>query len=326
MTRLDHPNCAMVWEVLEVRGSVYVAREYVDGAALRDVVKKAGSLSNEQALGVARAVLSGLAHAHNLGLTHRNLTPQNVIADLEGTPKLVDFGERQAAGATNGNETTADVQAAGALLAGLAPGRTGRGRGPVRGVAEPIQQLIATATSAGPGPGFESAVEFLTALEAAAVEAYGPSWETAASIRDEVEPAAVSRVTRGATATASGRAATKPRAGATPQRRTKAPTPPSYARSAPGTSARGAAGAISPSPAAQRTGTAERSAAEPEGFGARPWVAGVSLAAVGALGGATAGILGAPQPAAELPIDVAVAVVGAALTGAALIVGSRTAR
>jgi tRNA A-37 threonylcarbamoyl transferase component Bud32 len=96
MARLSHPNVAMVFEVGEADGHLYVAMELVDGRDLR-------AWLDERPLDGAprpwRAVLElyeqagrGLAAAHAKGLIQRDFKPENVVVDTEGRARVVDFG------------------------------------------------------------------------------------------------------------------------------------------------------------------------------------------------------------------------------------------
>jgi hypothetical protein len=164
--RLDHPNVARVHASFEYAGSAYLTGEDVDGASLRRVVEQAGPLRPEQALEVVRGVLEGLAYAHARWLVHGALTPENVIIDHHGAPKLVDLAQRE------GSRPEDDVVAAAALLEALFVAR------PPAVVAAAIQE----ARAAGPGVTTPSAAEFLFALEQAAATHYGRNWRTRGSL------------------------------------------------------------------------------------------------------------------------------------------------
>ena len=91
MARLSHPNVAMVFEVGEADGHLYVAMELVDGRDLRawlDEVPRPWRAVLELFHQAGR----GLAAAHAKGLIHRDFKPENVVVDAEGRARVVDFG------------------------------------------------------------------------------------------------------------------------------------------------------------------------------------------------------------------------------------------
>ncbi len=89
---LDHPNVVKVHEILEGAGGVFhVVMDAVDGKGLDDVLATRGSLPWPEAVAIGRAVLDGLAHAHERGLVHRDLKPSNVLVGAGGV-WLADFG------------------------------------------------------------------------------------------------------------------------------------------------------------------------------------------------------------------------------------------
>lgn len=90
MTRLESANCVRVFEFFEQDGRPFLVQEYVEGRSLRELV---GSLRPEQALGILKGILSGLGYAHALGLVHKDLTPENVLFDSAGVPKVTNFGQ-----------------------------------------------------------------------------------------------------------------------------------------------------------------------------------------------------------------------------------------
>jgi serine/threonine protein kinase len=93
MLRLDSPNCVKVYDFIEEPGSAWLVSEYIEGASLRRILDRSGFLSPEQALGVVKGAVTGLAHGHWLGLLHRDVKPENVLANREGVCKLSDFGQ-----------------------------------------------------------------------------------------------------------------------------------------------------------------------------------------------------------------------------------------
>jgi serine/threonine protein kinase len=107
---LTHPNIIQVFEVDQLEDSPYLAMEYVRGATLAAVHKKLRAAESLMDFGyvayVFAGVCAGLDHAHNardaggrvLSIVHRDISPQNIIVSLEGTPKIFDFGVAKARG------------------------------------------------------------------------------------------------------------------------------------------------------------------------------------------------------------------------------------
>ena len=89
---LSHPNVVAVYDQGEDDGDVFLAMEYVPGRTLRDVLTTEGPLNPRAALDVLEAVLQALAEAHSKGLIHRDVKPENVIINDNGTVKVADFG------------------------------------------------------------------------------------------------------------------------------------------------------------------------------------------------------------------------------------------
>jgi len=89
---LSHPNVVAVFDQGEDDGHIFLAMEYVPGQTLRDVMREEGLLSPRAALDVLDPVLQALAEAHAKGLIHRDVKPENVIINDNGTVKVADFG------------------------------------------------------------------------------------------------------------------------------------------------------------------------------------------------------------------------------------------
>lgn len=90
--RLNHPNIMTVYDVEEDAGRLFMAMEYLDGQTLRAEIDQHGKLAPERAVEVARAVLAGLEHAHQQGVVHRDIKPDNVQILSNGSIKITDFG------------------------------------------------------------------------------------------------------------------------------------------------------------------------------------------------------------------------------------------
>jgi eukaryotic-like serine/threonine-protein kinase len=94
--RLSHPNIVQVYDagedVLDGREVSYIVVEYVPDGDLKALIDKRGPLPGAMLSRIGAAVADGLAHAHERGVVHRDIKPQNVLIDEYGSPKLADFG------------------------------------------------------------------------------------------------------------------------------------------------------------------------------------------------------------------------------------------
>ncbi|MDQ1746599.1 MAG: eukaryotic-like serine/threonine-protein kinase [Frankiaceae bacterium] len=108
--RLSHPDIVAVYDQGEDDGQAFLVMEYVPGATLREVLRDRGRLSTGEALAVMDHVLAALSAAHDAGLVHRDVKPENVLVTGDGRVKVADFGLARAV--AGHNLTAAD----GALL------------------------------------------------------------------------------------------------------------------------------------------------------------------------------------------------------------------
>ena len=90
--RLSHPNIVNVYDVGEDNGINYIVMELVEGITLKDYITRKGKLSIREATSIAIQVSLGLEAAHNSGIIHRDVKPQNIIISIDGKVKLSDFG------------------------------------------------------------------------------------------------------------------------------------------------------------------------------------------------------------------------------------------
>lgn len=90
--RLSHPNIVNVYDVGEDNGINYIVMELVEGITLKDYITRKGKLSVREATSIAIQVSLGLEAAHNSGIIHRDVKPQNIIISIDGKVKLSDFG------------------------------------------------------------------------------------------------------------------------------------------------------------------------------------------------------------------------------------------
>lgn len=97
---LSHENIVRSYDVGEDDGVSYIVLEYVEGKTLKEIIKEEGPLSPKTAVNYACQVLDALSYAHERGIIHRDVKPQNVIITPRGKAKLTDFGIARDAAAT----------------------------------------------------------------------------------------------------------------------------------------------------------------------------------------------------------------------------------
>jgi serine/threonine protein kinase len=95
--RLAHPNVVAVFDVGEEEGRPYIVMEHVDGETLADLLRRRGPLPPQEAVTLVLQAAAGLAHAHEAGLVHRDVKPQNLLLSSDGAVKVADFGIARAA-------------------------------------------------------------------------------------------------------------------------------------------------------------------------------------------------------------------------------------
>jgi tetratricopeptide (TPR) repeat protein len=88
---LDHPNILDVHDLGEHHGQTFIVTELLEGESLREVINS-GSLTLDEAIGYACQIATGLAAAHDHGITHRDIKPANLFLTKEGKIKILDFG------------------------------------------------------------------------------------------------------------------------------------------------------------------------------------------------------------------------------------------
>jgi serine/threonine protein kinase len=91
VSRLNHPNILTIFDVGEIAGTHFIASELVDGETLRARLARE-RLPVETVVDIAIQIVSGLTVAHEAGLAHRDMKPENVMLRRDGLVKVLDFG------------------------------------------------------------------------------------------------------------------------------------------------------------------------------------------------------------------------------------------
>jgi eukaryotic-like serine/threonine-protein kinase len=91
VAKLAHPNIVTVIDRGEQDGRQFIVFEYVDGPNLKDLTRN-GPLEVRDAIGLTLQVARALSFAHDRGLVHRDVKPQNVLLNEDGQAKVTDFG------------------------------------------------------------------------------------------------------------------------------------------------------------------------------------------------------------------------------------------
>lgn len=91
LAKLNHPNIVAVYDFGQVDELFYFVMEFVDGVTLRDTIT-AGSVAPEEALRIVPALCDALQFAHEEGVVHRDVKPENILLDKRGRVKIADFG------------------------------------------------------------------------------------------------------------------------------------------------------------------------------------------------------------------------------------------
>ena len=210
MAQLTHPNLVNVYDFGSDGDHLYLIMELITGGTLRELLAERGPMPPHAVATVMRSVLTGLSTAHQAGLVHRDIKPDNILISGDHRVKLADFGLVRSASAStvsssqivgtaaylspeqvDGSDITpaSDVYSAGVVLFELLTGTVPfSGDNPldhayrrladdvpapssrIGGVPSLMDALVATATARDPRDRFADAAEFLAALDDVAAE------------------------------------------------------------------------------------------------------------------------------------------------------------
>ena len=89
---LSHPNIVRVYNVSFGDRIQYIVMEYVDGITLKEYIEQQGAVNWKEAVHFMGQILAALQHAHDKGIVHQDIKPQNILLLQDGTIKVTDFG------------------------------------------------------------------------------------------------------------------------------------------------------------------------------------------------------------------------------------------
>lgn len=93
LARLVHPNIVGVHQVFEDNDTAYMAIDYIDGRDLHDILDSTDqAFTPDQVVTMLKRMLSAVEFIHQVGILHRDISPDNILVDKAGNPILIDFG------------------------------------------------------------------------------------------------------------------------------------------------------------------------------------------------------------------------------------------
>ncbi|MFZ1947259.1 MAG: tetratricopeptide repeat protein [bacterium] len=90
--RVTHKNVLRIYDIAEVEGIKVISMPYIEGKDLKALILERGALGVDEAVEIARQIAEALKCAHEAGVIHRDLKPQNIMIDADGNACVADFG------------------------------------------------------------------------------------------------------------------------------------------------------------------------------------------------------------------------------------------
>ena len=107
--RISHRNVVRTHDIGEENGVYFITMEYVEGKSLKDLIRARGKLPAAATITIAKQICKGLEVAHEAGIIHRDIKPQNIAVDPSGVVKIMDFGIARLAQRTEPGATQAGM-------------------------------------------------------------------------------------------------------------------------------------------------------------------------------------------------------------------------
>ncbi len=90
--KIRHKNVCAMYDLGEEKGRHYITMDYIPGQDLKGLIRQTGRLAISTAISIGKQVCEGLKEAHRVGVIHRDLKPNNIMIDKEGSVRIMDFG------------------------------------------------------------------------------------------------------------------------------------------------------------------------------------------------------------------------------------------
>ncbi|MEO1580168.1 MAG: serine/threonine-protein kinase, partial [Pseudomonadota bacterium] len=92
LANVKHANIVHVHQIFEENGTAYLAMDFVNGPDLLDLLESDHRMPPKEVERLTRQILDAIRYLHRIGMLHRDISPDNILVQRDGTPVLIDFG------------------------------------------------------------------------------------------------------------------------------------------------------------------------------------------------------------------------------------------
>lgn len=92
LAKLENPHIVVIYDFVETDMGLFIVMQFVEGITLSGKIQEAGLISVAEALPLFKQILSAIGHAHQGGIIHRDIKPDNIMLTKDGAIKITDFG------------------------------------------------------------------------------------------------------------------------------------------------------------------------------------------------------------------------------------------